>query len=347
MNKFDTYFGRIGTVVGILSAIVTPQLTPKNQIILWSSLGLILMLWLSNYLGRRYIKNKLKQTILKQPFNEVLLEYFKKLKDEGKDAEIIRWGLALSKPLWLSQNFELRKEIGEFVETAAIKRDNKNALLKVLVDEIGWTKIEMLDYTSGEAKLLQAVKLAIEINDLPLLAKAYRHLNASCIRQNQISQAENYLTKSLVTTNQIQTSKIKEELVAEYYFAKATIELKKGEFDLAHNDIEESKRLYENLKDKEWPLKIWARKGEILLAQGKTEEAKSIFIKGTHIAKEQHYLRQQVKNEIGLAMCYSKDGHNINASEHLTGAKLIAESLGMYYELDIINKEVIKIRNRH
>ena len=62
-----------------------------------------------------------------------------------------------------------------------------------------------------EAKLLQAVKLAIEINDLPLLAKAYRHLNASCIRQNQISQAENYLTQSLDTTNQIQTSKIKEE----------------------------------------------------------------------------------------------------------------------------------------
>jgi len=346
-NKFDTYFGRIGTVVTIVSGIVSPQLTTKFQIILWSSLGLILLLWLSNYLGRRYIKNKLKQTVLKQPFNEVLLDYFRKLKNDGKDAEIIRWGLALSKPLWLSQNFELRKEIGEYVETAAIKRDNKNAQLKVLVDEIGWTNIEMLDYKSGESKLEQAIKLALEINDLPLLAKAYRHLNASCIRQNQIPQAESYLKSSLDATNKIPNSKIKDELVAEYFFAKATIELKKGNLDIAFNDIEESKRLYENLKDKEWPLKIWAREGEILLAQGKTEEAKNIFIKGTHRAKEQHYLRQQVKNEIGLALCYSKDGHNKNAIEHLTEAKLIAEGIGMFYELDIINKESIKLRNRH
>jgi tetratricopeptide (TPR) repeat protein len=346
-NKFERYFAIVGTIVTLISGIVTPQLTEKGQLILWGSLGLVFLLWLSNNLGRRYIKNKLKQTILKQPFNEVLLDYFRNLKNEGKDAEIIRWGLAISKPLWLSQNFELRKEIGEYVETSAIKRDNKSALLKVLVDEIGWTNIEMLDYANGEAKLKQAIKLALEINDLPLLAKAYRHLNASCIRQNQIPQAEAYLKNSLDATNQIPNSKIKEELVAEYFFAKATIELKKGNLDIAYNDIEESKNLYKNLKDKEWPLKIWAREGEILLAQGNTEEAKNIFIKGTHKAKEQHYLRQQVKNEIGLALCYSKDGHNKNAIEHLTEAKLIAESLGMFYELDIINKESIKIRNRH
>jgi tetratricopeptide (TPR) repeat protein len=346
-SKFDTYFARIGTGVTILSGIVTPQLTSKLQIILWSSVGLIFLLWLSNYLGRRYIKSKLQKRILKQPFNEVLLDFFRNLKNDSKDAEIIRWGLALSKPLWLSQNFELRKEIGEYVETSAIKRDNKNALLKVLVDEIGWTNIEMLDYPNGEAKLKQAINLAIELNDFPLLAKAYRHLNASSIRQNQISRAESYLEKSLEATNNLLPSKIKDELFAEYYFAKATIEFKKGSLDVAFTDIEESKRLYESLKDKEWPLKIWARKGEILLAQGKTEEAKNIFIKGTHIAKEQHYLRQQVKNEIGLALCFSKDGHNINAIEHLTEAKLIAESLGMFYELDTINKESIKIRNRH
>jgi len=346
-NKFERYFAILGTIVTLVSGIVTPQLQQNEQQILWGSLGFVFLVWLSNYLGRLYIKNKLKQTLLKQPFNEALLEYFKNLKNEGKDAEIIRWGLALSKPLWLSQNFELRKEIGEYVETAAIKRDNKNALLKVLVDEIGWTNIEMLDYSGGEIKLKQAIELAKELNDFPLLAKAYRHLNASSIRQNQIQQAERFLEESLRATNQIQTPKIKDELVAEYYFAKATIELKKGRLDVAIHDIEISKELYENLKDKEWPLKIWARKGEILLEQGKIEEAKNIFIKGTHIAKEQHYLRQQVKNEIGLALCYSKDGHNKNAIEHLTGAKLLAEGLGMFYELDIINKELIKIRNRH
>lgn len=346
-NKFDKYFARIGTLVTLISGVITPQLDRKFQIILWSSLGLIFLLWLSNYWGRLSVTKKLKNSILKQPFNESLIDFFKKLSIDGKDAEIIRWGLSLSKPLWLSQSFELRKEIGEFVETASIKRDNHKALLKVLVDEIGWTSIEMLQYDFGETKLKQAVELAEKISDFPLLAKAYRHLNALWIRQNQISQAEQYLQLSFDTTNKISDIDIKNELVAEYYFAKATIELKKGELNQALEDIEKSKKLYETLKDKEWPLKIWARKGDILLAKNEIENAKQIFIKGIQVANDQHYLRQRVKNEIGLALCYLKQGHNKSAIEHLTEAELLAESMGMYYELDIIKIEKIKIKNLH
>lgn len=346
-NKFDRFFGIISGIVTLISGIITSHLSPENQIYLWISLGIIFMLWLSNYLGRWSMNNSIKRNILKQPFNLALLDFFKKLKDEDKNAEIIRWGLSLSMPLWLSQNFELRKEIGEFVETAAIKRVNNKALLKVLVDEIGWTSVEMLDYEFGEIKLKQAAELAIKINELPLLSKAYRHLNALWIRQNQITQAEEYLQLSFETTNKIQDGIIKNELVAEYHFAKATIELKKGNLNIAMEDIEKALDLYENLKDKEWPLKIWARKGEILLAKDDIENAKQLFIRGIQIANEQHYIRQRVKNEIGLGMCYSKQGHNRSALEHFTEAELIAESMGMYYELDIITKEKIKIKNRH
>lgn len=347
VNKFDKRFGVISGIVTLISGVITPQLTPKNQIYLWVCLSVVFLLWLSNYWGRRSAIKNIKDNLTKQPFNISLLDFFKKLKDEGKDAEIIRWGLSLSKPLWLSQNFELRKEIGEFVETASIKRDNYKALLRVLVDEIGWTSVEMLDYDQGEKKLKQAITLAEKINELPLLAKAYRHLNALWIRQNQIPEAEKYLQLSFETTNKIQEINIKTELIAEYYFAKATIELKKGNLEVALNNIEESRILYEKLKDIEWPLKIWARKGEILLAKNEIEEAKQLFIKGIQIANDQHFLRQRVKNEIGLGLCYSKQGHNKSALEHITEAELIAESMGMYYELDIINKEKIRIKNRH
>ncbi|UTA67546.1 hypothetical protein [Emticicia sp. 21SJ11W-3] len=345
-NSFDKYFGRIGGIVTIISTIITPQLSIRHQLWLWGFLISIFLLWLSNFLGRKATTKRIENSVAKQPFSEALIDFFEQKKLEGKDAEIIRWGLSLSTPLWLSQKYEIRKKIGEYIEIAAINRDNYRALIKVLVDDIGWTSVEMLQYSFAETKLNQGVFEATKHSDYAFLAKAYRHLNASSIRQNLISKAENYLQLSLDATNRLDGGIEKDELIAEYYFAKATIELKKGINEAALTSIEQAVNLYEKIKDKEWPLKILARKGEILINLNRVDEAKKIFLKGIKISTDLQYNRQKVKNEIGLGLCYSTIGHNKTALEHLTNAELLADSIGMYYELELIKREKIKLNNR-
>jgi tetratricopeptide (TPR) repeat protein len=343
-NKFDKYFGHIGTVFTIVGFGISYFLPQQYQFYAGGIVVFCILIWLSYFWGRRSVTKEITNKTIQQPFTEALIEFFNKKKAEGKDAEIIRWGSSLSTPLWLSQKYEIRKTIGEFIETSAINLDNTKALIKALIDDIGWTSVELLDYTFAKKKLMQGVELAIEHNEPFWLARGYRHLFGLNFRQNQIEEAEKYLKLSLDVTNNLPEGILKDEVVAEYFFAKSSLERKKGNLEEALKEIEKAKEQYEKLEDKEWVIKILARKGEILVSLNNIEEAKSLFVKGINESKKLQFNRQQVKNLIGLGLCYSATGYNKKAIENFTEAELIAESMGMYYELEIIMGEKIKLR---
>lgn len=343
---FDKYFARIGGVFTIISAAITPFLPKNIQGWVWIAIGGITLLWLSFYIGRRSVKRNTDNPALKQPFADALLDFFETKRKEGKDSEIIRWGLALSTPLWLSQKYEIRKAVGEFVENSAVTLGNTKALIKVLVDDIGWTSVELLDFNFADKKLNQAIKLAKENNEYVMLAKGYRHLFGLNFRQNNIEEAEKYLNLSLSVINDLDENVKKGEIIAEYHYAKSTLENKKGNFTEALSEIEKAKFEYEKLQDKAWIIKIMARKGEILISLNQIEEAKNLFVKGVGEAKQFQYNKQQVKNLIGLGMCYSLSGYNKKATEYFTEAQLIAEGIGMYYELEVIKREIIKLKSK-
>jgi tetratricopeptide (TPR) repeat protein len=342
MNDFDKYFGRIGGAFTIIGVIVPLFLPSWIQVWLWTSIGFIILLWLSFFLGRKSVKI----IFVKQQFTDALIEFFNNKKLEGKDTEIIRWGLAISTPLWLSQKYEIRKKIGEFVEDSAINLDNYKALIKVLIDDIGWTSVELLDYTFAESKLLQAIELATTYKEFHLLAKGYRHLFGLNFRKRNFNDAEEFLKRSFEITDKLPEDKRKDELLGEYYFAKSSLEHKKGNFQLAFDEIEKAKQQYEKLTDKEWIIKITARKGEILVSMNKIEEAKNLFKKGLNESTKLQFNRQIVKNLIGLGICNYTTRYDTKALERFNQAQEIAENIGMYYELEIIKIEKLKLKPR-
>jgi tetratricopeptide (TPR) repeat protein len=347
MNDFlEKYFGHIGTLFTIIGFVISYFLPEKYHFYAGSIVIFLVLIWVSYFLGRKSVKKEFNDSIIKQPFTDALIEFFENKKQESKDSEIIKWGLALSHPLWLSQKYEIRRKIGEFVEEASIKRGNYRALIKVLVDDIGWTNVELLQYDEAEVQLNKAIKLATEHKEIELLAKAYRHLFGLNIRQYKIDAAEKFLNLSLKITQDIKEEIIKNEMLAEYYFAKSTLEHKKGNFNDALKDIDLSKEMYEKLRDKEWTIKILARKGEILISLNRIDEARSIFIKGIEDSRVLQFNRQIVKNLIGLGICNSMNGNNKTSLDYFIEAELLAESIGMYYELELIRKEKIKLSTR-
>jgi len=292
----------------------------------------------------------------KSNFIEQLECFFKEKYKRKEYAEIIRWNKALSRPLWLSYNLSTRIRIGEYVARAAPLLDNKEALARALINEIGWTKVELLDYQDAENKIKEGIEVVKnEKNDYMVYMKAvgYRHLFGLYIRKgNNLEKAENYLNESFRVISTLSSNYHgKVELMAEHYFAKALLEYHRGQHSEALEDIEKAEQGYKNLPDKEWQIKIMARKGDIILASQRNnniDNAITIFEEGLNKSQEYQYLQQKVQNLKGLGACYVAKGKECynEAKKNLTEAKKIAEKLSLNYELGNIEK-LLSDLNKH
>jgi tetratricopeptide (TPR) repeat protein len=346
MGKIYKHLVRIGVILGIVGFIISYFLPSDYHLYAGS-----LVVFLGLIIGAFFFGKRIGSTVTSlkpviPTFSETLLNFLTAKKADGKYAEIIRWGSALSKPLALHQKYEVRLKVGELIEDAAIRMDNNRAWIKALIEDQGWTYVELLEYSNAEQKLKQGIKLAAEHAETYLLAKGYRYLFSLNFRQNELLAAEVLLNKSLEATTQLPQDKQKDEMVAEYHFAKSSLEHKKGNLDVAIEEIEKARLEYEKLRDKEWLIKIAARKGEILVSKDEIDEARAIFLKGLEDSERLQFYRQAVKNKIGLGICNSALRRDQAALEYFQDAKETAEEIGMHYELDIIEGELKKIRPR-
>ncbi len=361
MNNILTIIGTIMTIVGLAITFLVPKEYQKGSTIITI---IIAVLSAIVYFSFTYFYILLAVILVvsivlnfvfyrKQIFMKRLVFFFEEKEQKKEYAEIIRWGSALSKALWLSHNFKTRKEIGKYVEKAAPKLSHNKALIRAKINDIGWTSVELLDYENAENIIKEGIELAKSENDFYMIAKGYRYLFSIYLRQgNQLTQAEEYLKNSLDETKKlVDGNPHKTELIAEYHFANASLENKKGNHNLALEEIEKAEEAYKQLPDKEWAIKINARKGDITLASKQAnsiDTAITIFNSGLEESKKYQYLRQEVKNLTGLGACYIAKGKDYydDAKANLSNAKKIAEKLSLYYELGIIDKHISNLNNK-
>lgn len=274
-----------------------------------------------------------------------LVAFFERKRAENDNAAIVRFGLALSRPLWLSHKYPTRRQIGEFVRDAAAVTGDIGATIRVLIDDIGWTNVELGKFDAARTKLELGVELAIRHNRPYYVAKGRRHQFALNYRRGDLDTAERFLALAIEATEAMHPSESKDELLAEVHFAKSSLELKRGNLEKSLLQIEIAQEMYATLPDKEWPIKILARKGEILLAQGKIEEATEVFRRGYNEAKGEHLNRQEVKNLIGLGRCAYESRTLQKAKQHFDDALKLAESVGMFHEKSLIAIEQAKLED--
>ena len=361
MNNTLTIIGAILTIVGLTITFLIPKEYQKGVTlvtIIIAVLSAIVYFSLTYFYILLAILLVVSITLnfvfyRKQIFMKRLVSFFKEKEQKKEYAEIIRWGSALSKALWLSHNFKTRKEIGQYVEKSAPKLSHSKALIRAKINDIGWTSVELLDYDNAERIIKEGIILAEQENDFYMMAKGYRYLFSIYLRQgNQLVIAEEYLNNSLAETQKMADGNPqKTELIAEYHFAKASLENKKGNHKLALKEIEKAENEYKQLPDKEWAIKIKARKGDITLASkeaGYIDTAITIFNNGLEESRKYQYLRQTVKNLTGLGACYIAKGkdHYTDAKTNLSEAKKIAEKLSLYYELGVIDKHISNLNNK-
>lgn len=341
MTNLERYLAIAAAILTIIVAFATFFLVPSQYktmgyitVIIFIELALIYVAYLFGEKGIKPEKPKAKNS------DEVLLEFFEFKNNGHQNADIVRFGLALSTPVWLSHKYQTRKTIGELVEIAAKDPININATIKVLIDDLGWTNVELGLYKEAEEKIILGIELAEKNANNYYVAKGYRHLFGLNYRQSNFIVCEKHLEKSKELTDLLPSDRKKDELIAELHYATSSLEFKKGDFDKSMKEIEIAHTKYSLLGDREWIIKILARKGEILISQNQLEKAHQIFIQGVKDSETYHFNRQIVKNQMGLGLYHLKRNQILKAKTEYEKAKSIAVNIGMYYEKHIIDDQL-------
>jgi len=371
INKAPTRIFSILAGMGLILGIITDfkfEPTEQNKG-LWFVIFILLWLLISvsvEFLFYAFNRIKIKLIAATKPaaipITDSLVAYFEELKRQNNSDElIIRWGLGVSKPLWVSHSYQILKNIGQIVFESAKKSNDEKAQIYVLINNIGWTNVELLEYSDAITNIKEGITLLNKENnrDYYLLAKAHRHLVSINIRTDNMDKKEeceihlklceeatnNYIESWKETTNTYELNK-QNRLRAEFNFTKATYEHKSGNNDKALSFINEAEELFAKIPNKDWKVKIMARKGDILLALNRDKEALDSFNKGKDISIRATLNKPLVKNLIGLGNYFIKQGEYKNAKDNLELALTKANEIGMYYEIEIIEKKLKIVDNK-
>lgn len=140
-----------------------------------------------------------------------LLNILKRDLKDGNWMEIIRIAFPLSKPLWISKNYELRVKHGELIKKACdnliglnintvIINDTpistKSILSSVLIDDLGWTLYKYNKKNRGE--VLQNINKGIELaenENITNVIKGYRHLSGIASENGKFQEMDTYHKK--------------------------------------------------------------------------------------------------------------------------------------------------------
>lgn len=272
-----------------------------------------------------------------------------RLSKEDRHREVIRWGRCVSRPLWLSGNYESRLVIGEMVLASARAVKDIDAEIKALIDDCGWTLVEMGRWEDASSRLTEGRDLAKKNGKDHLYAKSLRHLSGRELRNDNHDIAKATLAEAETATMALTPCDDTTELTAELHYAKSSLALATGDLKTAFSEIKEAERLYAGLPDKEWQLKIIVRIGDIALRQRQLDVARASYVNAAAMADEFNFKRIKVKARLGIAHVHLARNELQEASKAVREAEEILKGSEMLHEqrqLASIRMEVSEVGRR-
>jgi tetratricopeptide (TPR) repeat protein len=253
---------------------------------------------------------------------------------DGHPHVAIRWVEASSRALWLSGQYQTRIDLGRLAITAAdnIGIEAIRARIRALIDDCGWTTIELGRLEEGEKLLREGADLAKQHGWKAMYAKALRHIGGRCLREKDLKGAEVALDSAYAATLDCPSGPDQEELLAEWHYARGVLHLAQGNLSLAEEHTSKAEAAYAHLPSKEWRAKIHIRKGEIELRKNNTTSALGIFNEARLVAERHGYQRVRVKAHIALARLYIQLRQISEAKSELDRARRVLRRTPMLQE---------------
>lgn len=261
-------------------------------------------------------------------------------KDE-KYGEVITFGKALGRALYISASYQTRIEIGEIVKKAAEHLDDNLLLTNILLDDLGWTKF-LCGQKNAVKNIQQGIDLAIANNYYQEISKGYRHLSAIELSiWNSPSKVHELLNKAYDAYNCMEEGRNKEITLSGLLFASSELAFKEKDYDLAFQKAEESENKRRSLHELDRHMRYYAQVGKIELFKpnGNVREARNYFLKGIEESESVNRIDELVKNAYGYAICSIKLGERKKA--HRKTGEIIKKygEIPLYSEDELLREE--------
>lgn len=249
----------------------------------------------------------------------------KKLKDAMKAwyedeqyGEVITFGKALGRALYISANYETRIEIGEIIKKAAENLNDDLLLTNILLNDLGWTKF-LCGYKDAVDDIQKGIDLAIKNNFYKEISQGYRHLMAIELSVwNQPQKANDLLEKAYNAYSYMDEGREKEIVLSGLLFASSELAFKEKNYELAMQKAKESEEKRKVLHELDRHMRYYAQIGKIELFKpnGNIREARNYFLKGIEESESVNRIDELVKNAYGYAVCSIKLGERKKAQKY-------------------------------
>lgn len=274
-----------------------------------------------------------------------LISAIEKAHDAERHEEVIRFGSALNRPLFVSGNHAARLRIGKLVEDAAVTSGEEKVQAEMLIDAIGWSYVELGDLDSGEKSIQHGLELAIIMSEEFLISRAYRHLGAIERRRNEppdYGKAKEYFTTALEHALKLPMGAYRAEATAGCYYATASLNFHQKDYQEAIRNLDRAIADFSECGKSTGVTRSMTKKADACIALGRQHEAKDLLRKALSRAKKDSFRNQVVRASIGLAKIHVAEREWVQAAEYVAAAKSLAMEMNVMNEI----KEIATLEGR-
>lgn len=197
---------------------------------------------------------------------------------------VVEIGSFLSRPLWLSGKYELRHRIGKMVENAAAYCNKSNERASSLIDDTGWTAYVLGNKEKAVKRISDGLRLAIEINDFYLCAKASRHLASIHRRAKEYSLSHTNLETAKKYTTKISNSKEQIEMSISLKVSTAKLMILNNKPELAKDLLTGAEQEFIKIGEQFRLVKIYKPLGDVYKKLDNISSAFEAYEKGYKLA---------------------------------------------------------------
>lgn len=350
VKKIYTYFEKVtvplGYIMGICGFVCLFNWGNEWKWIVFAVISLATVLFASVLALIEIIREKKNlntmpdENIVAKKLKEAMRVWY----NDEKYGEVITFGRALGRALYISASYETRIEIGEIIKKAAEHLNDDMLLTDILLDDLGWTKF-ICGRTDAIDDIKEGIDLAVRSNYYKGISKGYRHLMAIELSVwNHPQKAHDLLDKAYDAYNCMDEGRTKEITLSGLLFASSELAFKEKQYDLAMQKAKESEEKRKSLHELDRHMRYYAQIGKIELFKpnGNIRDARNYFLKGIEESESVNRIDEIVKNAYGYAICSIKLGERKKAQKQ-TG-KIIKKYGGipLYSEDAILRDEYIK-----
>jgi tetratricopeptide (TPR) repeat protein len=269
-----------------------------------------------------------------QSLSNELVETVAKLYSKGDHIEVVRLGVVLSRPLWISGRYKQRVAIGRYLEDSAARLGLTREQVAALIDDLGWTNAVLGDIETGIGNVKHGIELA-ERNALYYhAAKGLRHLGViEQIYNKNASAAQRALEQAEVAARRITEPAQQLEMVAGIWFNRGEVLLQQGDCSQARDYATRALDAYSQLHDETRSIKVQTLIAKIDLALGDLAHAKDGFRRALTSAKQLARRDEIGKSLLGLGETYLREGNFELAESTLEETVSALSEIGLKNEL--------------